>query len=145
MRRTIFAASLALLAALTVTARAEADDPAKPAKKPTLTGEVTFKDTPTFEEGTEVVIQVQDTSRADAKAVVLGTKTIKDPKKAPIAFEVEYDDSKIKPRDRISLSVRISHKGKLLYINDTRIAVVNPPGKTKAVMAPVVAVKRAKP
>ena len=131
------------LAALLAAGLARADKTDPPPKKPTITGEVTFKDKPTFEKGTEVLIQVQDTSKADAKAVVLGKKTITDPKKTPIPFEVEYDDSKIKNTDRISLSVRISLKGKLLYINDTRIAVVNPPGKTKAVMAPVIAVKRA--
>src|SRR5262245_3264728 len=146
MSRTARWPALAVVAAVAVwgAARGDKPDPAKPpAKKPTVSGEITFKDMPNFEKGTEVLIQVQDTSRAGAKAVVLGKATLKDPKKTPIAFTVEYDDSSIKPRDRISLSVRISLKGKLLYINDTNIPVVNPPGKTKDVKAPVIAVKRA--
>src|SRR5262245_52294232 len=134
---------LALLVALAAAGRADQTDPAKPPpKKPTVTGEVTFKDKPTFAKGTEVTIQVQDVSLAGGKAVVLGKKVIKDPMKTPIPFEVEYDGGKIKPRDRISLSVRITLGKKLLYINDTNIPVVNPPGKVKGVQAPVIAVKR---
>jgi putative lipoprotein len=119
---------------------ASAED--KPKEKPKVTGTVEFKQKPTLPEGTEVKMQILDVSIADAKAVVLGEKIIKDPDKTPIAFEVEYDGDKIKQKGRYSISCRISHKGKLLFITDTSVPVITGKGGTKDVKVPVVAIKR---
>src|SRR5262245_51535419 len=102
---------LLTLAALTSIHAAD-EKPAK--KKPTVSGKVEFARKPTFADGTVVMIQVQDTSIADRKAVVLGEKVIKNPKAGPIEFEIEYDGDRIKPRGRYSISCRITLDGKLL-------------------------------
>jgi putative lipoprotein len=119
---------------------ASAED--KPKEKPRVTGAIEFKQKPTFLEGTEVKIQIQDVSIADAKAVVLGEKIIKDPKKTPIAFEVEYDGDKIKQNGRYSITCRITHKGKLLYVTDVNVPVITGKGGTKDVKVPVAEIKR---
>lgn len=136
--RTLFCLVLSLLI-LSPLCADEKDKPAK--KKPTITGQVEFAKKPEFEKGTEVKIQVRDTSIADAKAVLIGEQILKDPKGGPIAFEVEYDGDKVKQGRRYSISCRITHKGKLIYINDTNIPVINAPGKTKDVKLPVIAVR----
>lgn len=127
-----------LLIALSVAASADE----KPKEKPKVTGKVVFAKRPTFPEGAEVKIQVQDVSIADKAADVLGEKLIKGPKLAPIPFEVEYDASKVRDGGRYSLSCRITHGGKLLYINDTNIPVLTGRGKTKDVELPVIEVER---
>ena len=135
MLRTQFAIALLILVPL---ARAE-DKPKEKAKKPTITGTITFVGTPTFAKGTKVKVMVEDTSLADAPAVVIGKLVIDDPKKTPIPFTVEYDGDKVKEGHRYTMRVRIEHDGKLKFINDTSIPVIT--GKpTKDVKVPVIAV-----
>lgn len=133
--------SLTFLLLLALCAVGLADEK-KPKEKPKVSGTVEFARKPTLPEGTEVKIQVLDVSIADAKATVLGEKVITDPKATPIDFEVEYDGDKIKDKGRYSVSCRISHKGKLLFITDTNVAVITGEGKTKGVKVPVKEVKR---
>jgi putative lipoprotein len=133
---------LALTALLLAPALVAADpEPKKADKKPTITGQVEFPGKPAFPKGTVVTIQVQDVSLADAKAVVLGKKAIENPKGSPLPFEVEYDAEAAKKGVRFSLSVRVTAGGKLLYINDTHIAVITE-GRVKNIKAPVIEVKR---
>lgn len=134
----------AMLYALVVLSFAFAvDDPkaGKPAKKPAVTGTVEFTGKPTFPAGTVVTISVLDVSLADAPAKVLGKITIKDPRKTPIPFSVEYDGAAIKKGHMYALGVRIEANKKLLYINDTRISVITN-GKVKDIKAPVKEIKR---
>lgn len=112
-------------------------------EKPAVTGTIEFKDGGELPAGAVVVVQLLDVSKADAKADVLGKQEIKDAKKFPIPFRVEYDANAVMPaRARYSIGVRITVDGKLAYINDTNIAVISNGAPTKDVKAPVIKIKR---
>jgi putative lipoprotein len=112
------------------------------ADKPKVTGMVEFKGDAEFDKETVAIIRIQDVSLADAPAKTIGEKKISDLKSFPIMFEVEYDPAEIKDGHTYALSVRIETKGKLDYINDTRIPVISKGSPTTDVKAPVIRVKR---
>lgn len=114
----------------------------KDEKKPTLTGKIECKDKAEFTADTVCEIQIQDVSLADAPAKVIAKKTLKDLKQFPIAFEIEYDPDLVKPNADVALSIRITTKDKLEYVNDTRIAILTRGKPSKAVSAAVVKVKK---
>jgi len=71
-----------------------------------------------------VNVQLQDTSRADAPAIVLGEQVIQSSEQFPIPFEVEYDPDKIDERNVYSIRVRVEIEGKLIFINTTSHYVI---------------------
>jgi putative lipoprotein len=79
-----------------------------------------------------LTIKVQDTSRADAKALTLAEQTIElAGQQVPIAFNLVVDRDLIgKKRARITLSARIEQHGKLLFINDKSYPVKLVDGKS---------------
>ena len=85
---------------------------------------------------------LKDVSLADAPAKKVGEQVIKDLKKFPIPFEVEYDPAAIEKGHTYAVQVRIETKGRLDYINDTRIEVISNGKPAKDVKAPVIQVKR---
>ena len=107
-----------------------------------VTGKIECKYKAEFTADTICEIAIQDVSLADAPAKVIAKKTIKDLKDFPIEFEVEYDPALVKANAEIALSIRISTKGKLEYINDTRIAVITRDRPSKDVKAPVIKIKK---
>ncbi|MFC1981404.1 YbaY family lipoprotein [Chloroflexota bacterium] len=74
--------------------------------------------------GAVVNVQLQDTSRADAPAIVLGEQIIQNPERFPIPFEIAYDPSQIDERFVYSMRVRIEVEGKLIFINTTAHHVI---------------------
>jgi putative lipoprotein len=74
-----------------------------------------------------VTVQIQDVSKADAPATILGEQVIPtNGKQVPFAFEVSYDPSKIVPAGRYNLYARITDgDGKLRFITDTATPVIN--------------------
>jgi len=113
--------------------------PKEAEKKPAITGTVEGP-AGELEPGLVVTVKLQDVSLQDAAAKVLGEQVLRDPKAFPIAFSISYDPTQCKPGFRYSIGVRIEKEGKLKYINDTHIPVINE-GPTKDVKAPVIKVK----
>ncbi|HYV39067.1 MAG TPA: YbaY family lipoprotein [Gemmataceae bacterium] len=115
-------------------------------KKETLliTGVIDCKDKGEFDADTIVTVELRDTSLADAKAVTIAKQTIKDLKKFPIPFEIAYDPAAIQAKNTYSLSVRITTKERLDYINDTQIAVITRNAPTIDVKAMVIRVMKNK-
>jgi putative lipoprotein len=74
--------------------------------------------------GAIVNVQLQDTSRADAPAIVLGEQVIQNPESFPVSFEIEYDPAQIDERHVYSMRVRIEVEGKLIFINTTQHLVI---------------------
>jgi putative lipoprotein len=109
--------------------------------KPKVTGTIESKGEHQFDKETVAEVALQDVSRADAAAVVLAKQTIKDLKKFPIPFEIEYDPGKIDAKADCAIGVRITTKGKLDFINDTHIRAVTSGGPTKDIKVPVVKAK----
>lgn len=87
-------------------------------------------------------VQLQDTSLADAPAVVLGEDVYPtEGAQVPLPFSIVYNLSDIQPNHDYTLSARITDgQGKLLFINDTAIPVItngNPGNDIEVMVVPV--------
>jgi putative lipoprotein len=106
-----------------------------------ITGTITYPEGIPLPEDAVVQIQVQDTSLADAPAIVMGEQIITSPGQVPIDYQVCYDPSQIQENHTYSMSVRITDAdGRLLFINDTHIPVItrgNPTENVEIVVIPV--------
>jgi putative lipoprotein len=118
---------------------AQKDDKAKKAK---VSGTIEFKGDAKFEADTVARVTLQDVSLEDAPAKKIGEQVIKDLKKFPINFEVEYDPAVIEKGHTYAVQVRIETKDRLDYINDTRIEVISGGKSSKDVKVPVIRVKK---
>lgn len=94
------------------------------------------------ETGGKLVVQLQDTSLADAPAKVIA-KSIGKAIRFPMAFAIKYKPEEVKDGVSYSLQVSIrSSTNELLYTNDVHISVT-PLGaeRTKLIDVPVILVK----
>ncbi len=67
-----------------------------------------------------ITVQVKDTNRADAPAIILAQQIISDAKSLPNPYQIEVNKTDLENTVQASLSVRIEDaQGKLWYINDT--------------------------
>lgn len=65
-------------------------------------------------------VEIDDITLEDAPAVVISALDIPITHLAPIPFSLSYDPTKIDPKHRYALNVRVEADGKLLYLNKTR-------------------------
>src|SRR5262249_9585758 len=121
------------------TALAQKDGQPKKAK---VSGTIEFKGEAKFEADTVARVTVQDVSLADAPAKLIAEQVIRDLKKFPIPFEVEYDPAVIEKGHTYPLQVRIATKKRLDFINDTRVGVISKGKPSKDVKVPVIRVKK---
>ena len=111
------------------------------ASSASVSGQVTFDGDPTIPEGAILTIQIQDTSLADALAVVMGEQVIMNPGQFPVAYEVGYDPGAIVENFTYTMSARLTASDDtLLYINDTSIPVITRDNPTENVTIPVIQV-----
>lgn len=69
--------------------------------------------------GSRITVQVQDTSIADAEAVLLGEQIITEDASLPAAYAISVDPAAIEETAQITVSARIEDTdGQLLFIND---------------------------
>lgn len=111
-------------------------------EKASVTGTVTYRQRIALPDDAVVKVQIQDVSKADAPAQVMGEQIIQtDGKQVPIPYEVTYDESEIDERFSYSMSARIENgSGKLLFISDTNTPVITRDSPTKDVEVVVVPV-----
>ncbi len=107
-----------------------------------VTGTVTYRQRSALPPGAVTTVQLQDISRADAPATVLGEQIIAmDGKSVPVPYAIAYDPAAIDPRSMVSVSARITDAdGKLLFISDTIVPVItrdNPTQDVEIVVVPV--------
>lgn len=104
-----------------------------------VSGMVTNVDNAAIPASATATIQIQDTSRADAPATVIGEQIIENPGQFPIAYQVAYDPSVIIDNHTYTMSARITAAdGRLLFINDTAIPVITRDNPTAKVEIPVI-------
>src|SRR5687767_8822381 len=89
---------------------AQKDD--KP-KKAMVSGTIEFKGEARFGADSVARVTLQDVSLADAPARKVGEQVIKDLKKFPVPFELEYDPAAIEKGHTYAVQVRIETKGRL--------------------------------
>jgi putative lipoprotein len=133
------ASAVALLLSGAEPALAQKEEKSKKAK---VSGTIEFKGEARFEAETVAKVTLQDVSLADAPAKKLGEQVIKDLKKFPIPFEIEYDPALIEMGHTYAVQVRIETKDRLDYINDTRVGVISGGKPSADVKVPVIPVKK---
>ena len=90
-----------------------------------VTGTVTYSEQIELTPGATLIVQIRDTSYADASAELIAERVISDPGEVPIKFEVDYDPDDIDSRNTYSVSARIEESdGRLAFINDTAYDVI---------------------
>ena len=96
-----------------------------------ISGSVSYRQRIALPPDAILTIKVQDTSRADAKALTLAEQTIElNGQQVPIAFNLVVDRDLVRSKKaRITLLARIEQGGKLLFINDKAYPVKLVDGK----------------
>jgi len=93
-----------------------------PAPSGALKGTATYKERMALPFGAVFEATLEDVSRADARAEVIGTARVENPGNPPIAFAIVYDPGRIDPRHRYAVRAWILADGRPLFITDP-----NPP------------------
>ncbi|MGD9890180.1 MAG: YbaY family lipoprotein [Dehalococcoidia bacterium] len=107
-----------------------------------VTGVVTYRQRIALPSGVVVRVQLQDISRADAPAVVLGEQVIEPMgRQVPFPFSIAYDPDAIDPRGRYTVRARIeSATGDLLWTSTQAYPVItagNPTSDIEVIVQPV--------
>ena len=92
--------------------------------EPRVTGTAAYKERITLPPNAALEVVLEDVSKADAKAEVLGRARIEQLGNPPFRFEIPYDPSHIDPHHRYAVRARIVVDGKLLFINDRSYPVL---------------------
>jgi putative lipoprotein len=72
----------------------------------------------------ELQVELRDVSRQDAEAPLIAKRVIARPGQVPIAFTLDYDPTLIEPGRTYAVSARITDRGQLQFVTDTRVAVL---------------------
>jgi heat shock protein HslJ len=102
-----------------------ADEAAAPAGQACVTGLVTFAEPTTLPEDVMVQVRINDISRMDAPAVVMGEQIVSSSGSTPIPYCVCYNPDDIQPHHTYSMQAGIEDStGALLYISNTITPVI---------------------
>jgi putative lipoprotein len=104
-----------------------------------VSGTVTYRSRIALTPEAEVQVELRDVSRQDADAPLVAKQLIEKPGQAPIPFSLEYDPSLIEPGHAYAVSARISDRGQLQFVTETRVPVVTggAPASVEIVVVPV--------
>lgn len=96
------------------------------ASEATLSGTVTYRERIALLPGSVVTVQLEDTSIADAPAVVLAeTEMVTEADESvPLAFILTYDPADIVATHAYAVSARITQNGQVRWISDTHTPVL---------------------
>jgi copper homeostasis protein (lipoprotein) len=84
----------------------------------TLKGTAAYRERIALPPGAVFEAVLQDVSRADAPAEVLGRTTIDPAGQPPFRFEIAYDDAAVQPGRRYAVRATVRHQGRLLFTTD---------------------------
>jgi putative lipoprotein len=136
-RIVLIAAGASMLAACAGAPQGAASDMA------TVSGVVMYLERRALPPEAVVTIRLQDISRADARAILLGEQRIAlDGRQVPVPFEISYDPAAIDERMSYAVSARIELGDQLLMISDTVHPVITRGAPTTDVEIRVVPVRR---
>ena len=104
-----------------------------------LTGTVVYRQRMALTPEAEVQIELRDVSIADTDSVLVAKQVISTPGQVPIPFSLEYDPTLIAPGHTYAISARITDRGQLQFLTDTRIPVLTggAPGPVEILVVPV--------
>jgi uncharacterized lipoprotein YbaY len=97
----------------------------QPAAGARVTGTETYRERIALPPNAVVHVSLQDVSRADAPAVVLGEQMIETQgRQVPIPYEIPYDPAAIDQRFTYSVRARITVGGQLMFTSTTATLVI---------------------
>ncbi len=96
----------------------------EPMVEGTVTGTALYRERIAMPSGAVFEATLQDVSKADAPAEVLGSTRLEGPGNPPIRFEIRYDPSRIEPRHNYAVGARILVDGKPFFITDQHYPVL---------------------
>ena len=109
----------------------------------TVTGTVTYLERRAMPPEAVVTVRLQDVSRADAPAILVGEQRITMAgRQVPIPYEISYDPASIDPLMTYTVSARIEIGDRLLMISDTAYRVITRDAPTRDVEIRVITVAR---
>lgn len=94
------------------TTSANAETPMK------ITGEAFYRERIAMPPNAQVDILLEDISRADAPATIIGSQTLSNAGQPPYAFSIDYRPSDLIPGHRYNLRARLTVNGELQFITD---------------------------
>jgi putative lipoprotein len=100
-----------------------------------ITGTATYRERMLLPEGAVLEATLEDVSRADAPATVIGRARVESPGSPPIRFSIAYDPAAIEPRHRYVVRARVTVGERLLFTTDTVHPVLGPGGPTHVDLA----------
>ena len=87
-----------------------------------ISGEVWYRERIALPTGAEVIVTLEDQSRADAPATIISDYThIADARQGPYSFRLVYDPAAIDERMTYGLRARIRHDGELLFTSTEHV------------------------
>lgn len=89
-----------------------------------IRGTATYLERMALPPGAVFEATLEDVSEADAKAEVLGSARIENPRNPPIDFAIPYDASRVDARHRYSVRARIVVGDRLFFITDQSYPVL---------------------
>jgi len=89
-----------------------------------VTGTLMYRERIALPPGAVAVVQLADTSKADAFSYAIAYQEIEDPGSPPIPFALDYDPSKIDERMQYGVRATIRHDDRLLFTSDTHYPVL---------------------
>ncbi len=107
-----------------------------------VTGTVTYRQFIALPADAVVTVRIEDASRADAPAILIGEQVITDHGgQVPVPFRILFDSTQVDPRVTYTLRARIEDRdGRLLWINTQAYPVItqgNPTHDIEIVVTPV--------
>jgi putative lipoprotein len=102
--------------------------------QPRVTGTVAYKERIALPPNAVLEVVLEDVSKADAKAEVLGRIRVEQLGNPPFPFEIPYDPSRIESHHRYAVRARILVDGKLLFINDRSYPVLGDAQRSQVAM-----------
>ena len=103
----------------------EVINPAVPGADASVRGTITYRERIALTPDAVVVVQLRDTTYADAAAVLIAEQIIDSPGQVPIDFDVRYPSDEIDNRNTYSVSAVITESdGRMAFTNDTAYDVI---------------------
>jgi putative lipoprotein len=90
----------------------------------TVKGTATYRERMALPPNAVFESTLEDVSRADGPAEIIGQTRVEHPGNPPIAFQIEYDPSRIVPSHSYAVRGRILVNGNLLFTSDQQYAVI---------------------
>jgi uncharacterized lipoprotein YbaY/heat shock protein HslJ len=89
-----------------------------------ITGTASYRERMMLPPGAKLEVTLEDVSRADAPADVIGRAEVEAAKAPPYAFSLPYDPARINASHRYSVRARITADGKLMFQSDAGYSVL---------------------